>query len=197
MNNDHKMYLYKQCRRFASANCPEELRHLVEDLASAVFAKALKELPNLKPQDGKTMEDCIEALACLRTIDELKRLSALKLSVWRSALPASVTDTPDESETAFPDDDGDSLERMIDKLDSIFVPEWVRELRRVKSRLWGRDLALANALLHEANQGNGLASHRRVRHQLNMSWREFYTRLGRLRRRFRKAWDLFKDYYTK
>lgn len=206
MNNDHKMYLYEQCRRFAAADCPDELQGYVDDVAHNAFAKALKELPNLHPQPGKTMENCIEALACLRVIDAYRSLKMDKERNVREATPVTPTDTmPDEDahqvEMMLPDS-CDAVDRLVAEIDAHFVPEWVREFRRVRNSLYGRDRELANAILAEADRTVEYGRTNRVNRQslrakLRMSRREYDYRLGRLRRRFRKAWDLFKDYYTK
>lgn len=207
MNEDHKMYLYRQCQRFAAADCPEELQGYVDDVTHDAFKQALKELPDLQPQPGKTLENCIEALACLRVIDAYKHLKTRKERRHRDARRVSPTD-------ALPDGNGqlqleivlpeavDAMDNLMELVDAHFLPDWVRELRRVQRRLYGRDRALANALLKEAERVAGQGPRRklnvqRICRQLGISAYEFERRRERLRRRFRKAWDLFKDYYTK
>ena len=206
MNDDQKLYLHRQCRRFAAANCPDELQGYVDDVAHNAFVKAMKELPNLNPQPGKTMENCIEGLACLRVINEYKHLKTDKERNLREAMAATPTDAlPDHDELAVEillPESQDAVDRMMSEIDAHFVPEWVREFRRIRNSLYGRDRELANALLAEADRKvAGGKSHRvnryRIRALLRMSRREYAYRLGRLQRRFRKAWDLFQDYYTK
>ena len=202
MREEHKMYLYRQCQRFAAADCPDGLQGQVDDVAHHAFVKALKELPDLKPQPGKTMENCIEALACLRVIDAYRNFKTDKERNVREARPVSPTDAvPEDGDPLKLDlvlpEAQDAMDRLMEMVDRHFLPDWVRELRRVRDQLYGRDRLLVNTLLAETSRTNGLANYRHVRRKLGMSWREFYTRLGRLRRRFRKAWDMFKDYYSK
>lgn len=202
MTDEHKLYLYRQCQRFAATDCPDELQGHVDDVAHQAFVKAMKELPTLQPQPGKTMENCIEGLACLRVIDAYRRFKTDKERYLRSARPVSPTDAvPDDGDRlkldiALPAAH-DAMDQLMEMVDRKFLPDWVRELRRVRDQLYGRDRLLANTLLAESSRTNGLANYRHVRRKLGMSWREFYTRLGRLRRRFRKALDMFQDYCTK
>ena len=206
MTDDPKLYLYEQCRRFAAADCPDDLAPAIDDVAHDAFEQALKELPHLRPQPGKTLANCIEGLACLRVIDAYKHLKTKKERRARDARRVSPTD-------ALPDGNGqlqfeivlpeamDAMDNLMSMVDAHFLPDWVRELRRVQRSLYGRDRALANALLKEAERVSGDGPRRklnvqRICRQLGMSVYEFGRCRARLRHRFRKAWNLFKDYYA-
>lgn len=198
MNEDPKLYLYEQCRRFAAADCPDALASQVEDIAHHAFMKALAELPEIRPQPGKTLAECLEALACLRVIDACRQFSIRKARMLREAAPVSPTDAMPEGDEPFPVEmllpaSHDAMDEIVNELDAHFLPDWVRELRRVRYSLRGRDRDIVNAILAEAKRTGQAPSLRRVRHSLGMCWREFAVRRARLRRRFRRAWNLFVD----
>ena len=196
MTDDPKLYLYEQCRRFAAADCPDDLAPAIDDVAHDAFEQALKELPHLRPQPGKTLANCIEGLACLRVIDAYKHLKTKKERRARDARRVSPTD-------ALPDGNGqlqfeivlpeamDAMDNLMSMVDAHFLPDWVRELRRVRDTLHGRDRRIVNAIFAESNRTRRVPSLRQVRRNLGMCWREFSLRRARLRRRFRHAWDLF------
>lgn len=196
MRDESKLYLYAQCRRFAAADCPDALASQVDDIAHHAFMKALAELPHLRPQPGKTLADCLEALACLRVIDACRQFSIRKASALREAIPVSPTDVtpkgaePSPAEIPLPDSH-DAIDELVNAVDVNFMPAWVRELRRVRDTLHGRDRRIINAILAESNRTRRVPSLRQVRRNLGMCWREFSLRRARLRRRFRHAWDLF------
>ena len=196
MRDESKLYLYAQCRRFAAADCPDALASQVEDIAHHAFLKALAELPHLRPQPGKTLADCLEALACLRVIDACRQFSIRKARMLREAAPVSPTDVTPEGDEPFPVEillpaSHDAMDEIVNELDAHFLPDWVRELRRVRDTLHGRDRRIVNAILAESNRTRRVPSLRQVRRNLGMCWREFSLRRARLRRRFRHAWDLF------
>ena len=196
MRDESKLYLYAQCRRFAAADCPDALASQVDDIAHHAFLKALAELPHLRPQPGKSLADCLEALACLRVIDACRQFSIRKASALREAIPVSPTDVtpkgadPSTAEIPLPDSH-DAIDELVNAVDVNFMPAWVRELRRVRDTLHGRDRRIVNAILAESNRTRRVPSLRQVRRNLGMCWREFSLRRARLRRRFRHAWDLF------
>ena len=197
---DDKLYLYRQCRRFAASNCPEEIASYIEDVANTAFLKVMKELPGIVPEPGKTKTECLEALACFRVIDEYRHLETGKVRMVTHAVPLCPTDQPDEGDGTPPDSivAGDynlSLDTMFTQLDRRNIPEWLREFRNAARTLDRRDRHLVNALLKSTDpSARRLANHYQVRKALRMSWREFYSRLRRLRRRFSRAFLLLQEH---
>ena len=197
---DDKLYLYRQCRRFAASNCPEEVKSYIEDVAHTAFLKAMKELPDITPEPGKTKAECLEALACLRVINEYRNLDAGKVRMVTHAVPLCPTDQPDEgdgtpSDSIVAGDSNLSLDTMFTQLDRRNIPDWLREFRNAARTLDRRDRHLVNALLKATDlSARRLANYREVQEKLHMSRREFDFRLRRLRRRFSRAFLLLQEH---
>lgn len=197
---DDLLYLYRQCRRFAASNCPEEIASYIEDVANTAFLKVMKELPGIVPEPGKTKTECLEALACFRVIDEYRHLETGKVRMVTHAVPLCPTDRPEEDDGTPPDsivagDSNASLDAMFEHLDSQNIPDWLREFRNAARTLDRRDRRLVNALLRATDpSARRLAGYSEVQEKLHMSRREFDFRLRRLRRRFARAFLLLQQH---
>lgn len=188
-----RMALYGACQYFARANAPDELEDLIDDVRDAVYLKTVKELRHIVPRRGQTRQSCIEALACLRTQDEYRRLETSRESLLRNAQAISPTDLDpdgDGAELAL-DDDGADAERSEHLLDSLITPAWQAEVRRVMARLGGMERALCRAIIAEHRRAGNRVSHRRIRRRLRLG-RKAYLRLwDRLKAKLAYAHQLY------